>query len=205
MRVSATELDAFRRYRDSEESELEPLLSKLRRELPATEPMLAGRAFHKALELAEPGEVGAFDAEGYRFEIAADVEISLPDVRELKATREYLIDSVPVTLVGMVDAMRGTKVFDHKTTTRFDAERFLDSYQWRVYLEVFAASSFRWNVFEWREVEPRYYVVHAFHELDAYRYPGMADDVERELAMFVGFARIHLPERFEDELQQRAA
>lgn len=200
MRVSATELDAFRYYRDSKDAELEPLLAQLRRALPPTEPMLAGRAFHKALELAEPGEVGVFEAEGYRFEIAADVEIDLPNVRELKATRDYLIDGEPVTLVGMVDAIHGQRVDDHKTTSRFDPERFLGGLQWRVYLEVFGADEFRWNVFEWREVEPKTYVVHAFHSLTAYRYPGIAADVERELGLFVDFARQHLPERFAQPL-----
>lgn len=200
MRVSATELDALRYYRDSEDAELEPLLAQLRRTLPPTEPMLAGRAFHKALELAVPGEVGVLEAEGYRFEIAADVEIDLPDVRELKATREYLIDGEPVTLVGMVDAIHGRRVDDHKTTSRFDAERFLTGLQWRVYLEVFGADEFRWNVFEWRDVDPKVYIVHAFHSLTAYRYPGMGVDVERELALFVDFARKHLPERFAQPL-----
>ncbi|UYB51200.1 hypothetical protein OCJ37_14520 [Xanthomonas sp. AM6] len=198
MRVSATDIDAFRYYRDNEDAELEPLLAQLRRQMAPTEPMLAGRAFHKALELAPPGEVGVFEQDGYRFEIAADVEIDIPDVRELKSTRDYVIGGVPVTLVGMVDAIHGRRVDDHKTTTRFDPERFLDSYQWRIYLEVFGADEFRWNVFEWSnsEREPQTYVVRAVNPLTMYRYPGLAADVERELAEFVAFARQYLPERF---------
>ena len=52
MRMSATDLDAFRYWRDNEDADLGALVSQLRRELPPTEPMLAGTAFHKALELA---------------------------------------------------------------------------------------------------------------------------------------------------------
>lgn len=196
MRVSASDIDAFRRWRSDEDADLEPLLAQLRRELPPTEGMRAGRAFHKALELAEPGEVGVFEAEGYRFEVEADLEIDIPVVRELKSTREYVVDGVPVTLVGVVDAMHGRRVDDHKGTTRFDAERFLDSYQWRIYLEIFGADVFRWNVFEWDERAPRVYVIRAVHPLTMYRYPGMADDVMRELRAFVDFAREWLPERF---------
>ncbi|WP_152640345.1 hypothetical protein [Xanthomonas sp. MUS 060] len=199
MRVSATEIDAFRYYRDNEEAELDPLLAQLRRQMEPTEPMLAGRAFHKALELAEPGEVGVFEQDGYRFEIATDADIDIPDVRELKATRDYVIDGFSVTLVGMVDAIHGRRVDDHKTTARFDPERFLDSYQWRIYLEVFGADEFRWNVFEWSnsERDPKTYVIRAVHPLTMYRYPGLAGDVERELEAFVTFARQHLPERLE--------
>lgn len=196
MRVSATDIDAFRRYRDNEDAELGPLLAQLRRELPPTEPMIAGRAFHKALELSEPGEVGVFMAEGYRFDIDVDCEIDIPEVRELKATREYQIDGEVVTVVGVIDAACGKRIDDHKTTERFDPERFLHSYQWRIYLEIFGADEFRWNVFEWYDKGPKHYVVHHVHPLRMFRYPGMAEDVEIELRKFLDFARTHLPERF---------
>lgn len=199
MRVSATDIDAYRRYMHDEDGDLDALVAQLRRELPPTEPMRAGTAFHAALEHAEPGEVGVFEWDGYRFEIAADVEIDIPEVRELKATRQYVIDGEPVTLVGKVDAMVGKRIDDHKTTTRFDAERFLSSYQWRIYLEVFGADVFRWNVFEWSQDarDPHLYVVRNFHQLHAYRYPGIGKDVERELSAFLYFSRIFLPERIE--------
>lgn len=196
MRCSATEIDAFRRWRDTEDADLAPLLAQLRRELPETEPMRAGKAFHRALELAQAGEVERLEADGYTFDLAIDDAIDLPDIRELKATREYVINGVPVTLVGMVDALEGRRVDDHKFTSRWDAERFLAGFQWRIYLEVFGADVFRWNVFEGRETSPRHYAVHALHRLTMQRYPGMAEDVERELAEFVDFAREHLPERF---------
>lgn len=196
MRCSATEIDAFRRWRDTEDAELAPLLAQLRRELPETEPMRAGKAFHRALELAQAGDVERLEADGYTFDLTFDATLDLPEIRELKATREYVIDGVIVTLVGMVDTLTGKRADDHKFTSRWDAERFLASYQWRIYLEIFDADTFRWNVFEGREIEPRYYGVHAFHPLIMHRYPGMADDVERELREFVRFAREHLPERF---------
>lgn len=199
MRVSATNIDAFRRWRDNEDADLDELIAQLRKELPPTEPMLAGSAFHKALEHAEYGEAMVLEADGYRFDLDLDGELDLPAIRELKATREYVIDGEPVTLVCVADTMHGRRVDDHKFTGRFDPERFMAGYQWRVNLEVFEADEFRWNVFEGSPVGDRHYRIHALHTLAMRRYPGMGNDVVRELGEFLDFARIHLPERFQQE------
>lgn len=139
-----------------------------------------------------------FERDGYRFEITADVEIDIPDIRECKSTRDYLIDGEQVTLVGVVDNMHGRRADDYKTTARFEPERYLSSYQWRCYMEIFGLDEFRYQVFEWSEDErkPRHYTVRAFHTLTTYRYPDLAADLRRELGEFVEFARQHLPERF---------
>ena len=196
LRVSATDIDAFRRYRDDEEADLILLLLQLRRESEPTEAMIAGTALHKALETVSFGEFVGLEADGYTFSFETDAEIALPTIREVKATKSYEIGNCLVTLVGKVDAIHGKRVDDHKFTSRYDAERFLDSYQWRVYLDVFGADEFRWNVFEGRESAPRNYLITAIHPLIMHRYPGMEDDVRRELAEYVGFARRFLPERF---------
>ena len=195
LRVSASDIDSFRYYRESEGMDLTAFLDRMRRKEPPTPAMLAGAALHKALESAEPGDYGALKADGYSFDIQADAEVDLPDIRERKSARDYIVGDCAVTLVGKVDAIRGRRIDDHKFTARFDAERFLSSYQWRIYLEIFGAYEFRWNVFAGREVEPNRYVISAIHPLRTFRYPGMGEDVARELALFVDFIRGHLPER----------
>lgn len=204
LRVSATDIDALRRYRADEEADLADLLAQLRHQSAPTEAMAAGSAFHSAIEIAEPGEHGQLAANGYVFDLNLAGTLDLPVIREMKVTRDYLIDGVLVTLVGKVDAAHGRRIDDHKFTSHFDAERFLGTMQWRVYLEVFGADEFRWNVFEGREVGEgsRQYVVSALHPLTMHRYPGMAEDVQRELTRFVEFAREHLPERIKAEAAQ---
>lgn len=196
LRVSATDIDAYRRFRGDEEADLADLLAQLRRESVPTPAMEAGTAFHAALESAAPGEHRQLSANGFTFDLDVVGTLDLPPIREMKATRDYAFAGCLVTLVGKVDAAFGRRIDDHKFTGTFDAERFLGSYQWRIYLEVFGADQFRWNVFEGREGEPRRYVIHAMHPLTMHRYPGMAEDVARELGLFVEFARAHLPERF---------
>lgn len=197
LRISASDIDALRYYLADEDASLADLLAQLRHETPQTEPMRVGTALHAALEHCEIGEHGELSANGYTFVFTIDGEVDLPDVREVKATRDYLIDGCLVTLVGKVDAIHGKRIDDHKFTSRYDAERFMSSMQWRVYLDVFDADEFRWNVFEGRETadDPKRYVITAIHPLTIHRYPGLRADVQRELKRFVEFARQHLPER----------
>lgn len=195
LRTSATDIDAFRRYRDSEDGDLEALLNQFWRRTEPTEQMKAGSALHKALEDTPDGEFTELAADGYTFHFSADAEVDIPTIRECKATRDYQIGDCIVTLVGKVDAVHGRRIDDHKFTSWFDSERFLNSYQWRIYLEVFGADEFRWNVFEGKESDPKHYIIKDVHPLTMHRYPSMGDDVERQLAEFVEFARRFLPER----------
>jgi len=198
LRVSASDLDAFRYFMNNEEAELSDLLAQLRRETPPTQSMLAGTALHYALEHSKAGSFDKLEANGFTFDLNFDAELDLPDIREVKATKDIKIDDCLVTLVGKVDAIHGRRVDDHKFTSRYDAERFLGSYQWRIYLDVFDADEFRWNVFEGRPdtKDPQHYIINNMHPLKMHRYPGMPDDIKRALSAFVAFARAHMPERF---------
>lgn len=199
LRISATDLDQLRYYRDADDMELADLIARLKHLMPSSESMEAGTALHKALETAEPGNHKGFECDGFTFSFDGDFAIDLPELREMKATMTLEIGGVVVTLVGKVDAIHGKRIDDHKFTARFDADRYLTSYQWRTYLEIFNADVFRWNVFEAMESAPRNYIIRNFHPLTMHRYPGMGEDVERELREFVAFARQHLPERFNAE------
>lgn len=195
LRLSVSDIDALRYFQDDEEAELTAFLADLRRQNPPSPSMLAGTALHKALETAEPGEFETLRADGYSFKMELDGEIDLPAMREIKAAMDMLVDDCRVTLVGKVDAIFGTRVDDHKFTTRYDPERFMDGYQWRAYLTIFGADVFNWNIFEARETSSYSYVVHHLHKLTMHRYPGMRGDLIREVGNFVQFARQHLPER----------
>jgi hypothetical protein len=199
IRISATDLDALRYYMQDEESDLSALLRQLRREEPPTLAMMAGTAFHKAIEAADYGTIEHLSADGFAFELAVDGDLPIPAIREVKATRDYVVGDVMVTLVGKVDAVMGRLIFDHKLTSSFDAERYLQGLQWRVYLEIFGTDEFRWNVFEGAASaeDDHRWKVRSLHVLPMHRYPGMADDVERAVAGFVEFAKIHLPEKLE--------
>ena len=159
LRTSASDIDALRRFYDEEDADLADLVRQLRHLMPSTDAMEAGTALHAALERAEPGDYKGLTFGDYIFSFETDAAIDLPAIREMKATRQYLVDDVVVTLVGKVDAIHGKRIDDHKFTARFDADRYLDSYQWRIYLEVFGADRFRWNIFEAIESAPKNYLI----------------------------------------------
>src|SRR5665213_1353438 len=131
LRVSATDIDQLRYYRDADDMELADLIARLKHLMPSSEAMEAGTALHKALENADAGDHKGFEADGFTFSFETDAEIDLPIIREMKATRDYLVGDVLVTLVGKVDAIHSKRIDDHKFTAKFDADRYLDSYQWR--------------------------------------------------------------------------
>lgn len=218
MIARVSELETFRRWREGDEATLEDILPKLQGEFVATARMDAGSAFHKALELSEPGEFTVLQAEhggqAFVFHIDTDVELELPDIRELRHSKTFKVDDGHITISGQVDSLLARRVDDHKTTAQMDAEGYFAGYQWRCYLTIFEANTFRWNVFEVREASDRFmdglpdelrglpgehYVVHGAHRLEQHRYPGMEADVERLAAEFYRFARDHLPERFHAE------
>jgi hypothetical protein len=195
MRLSVTELDAYRRYCDDEGFTLEALLRQLRREEPPTEAMRAGRALHHILEHAKPGqELEDVEHDGFRFIFELDCAMPLPRVRELKG--ETLLPTAigPATLVGVVDGL-DCGVRDYKLTARLDAERYADSYQWRCYLMMFAASMFQYDAFVGGPNAAGWYVITEYHPIRFYAYPGMQEDVLREVSEFADFASRHLPER----------
>lgn len=189
MRVSVTDIDGYRYYRDSESMTFEEYLARL--EYEETPQLRAGRAIHSVLERAD-ASIDLFEVEedGLRIRFDLDAQLPLPATRELKLERQYVVDGVPVTVVGKVDVLDGDVVEDHKTTGRFDAERLADSMQWRAYLDMTGCRRFRWNVFEvYHKSREDVWIVKALHRVEQCAYPGMAKDWQGALDEYVRFAR----------------
>lgn len=174
-------------FEGQEEPSVDDLVRFITRDEPS-EAMLAGTAFHKTMELANDGEHDAFEANGYRF-ILPDADLALPAVREMRAYGNYR----GLDVTGQVDGVEGKIVIDHKTTGKFDPERYLNGCQWKFYLDLFGANEFRWNVFVIKELEPKVYSVAAPQTLTAHRYPEMHEHCEKLAAEYLAFARVHLP------------
>ncbi|HEX5704910.1 MAG TPA: hypothetical protein VFX97_17055 [Pyrinomonadaceae bacterium] len=198
LRISVSDLDSYRYYKANEEMTLQDILSRLRREEPPSPSMLAGRALHCALEDAQwEDEQLWIDRDGFRFHFICDAALTVSAVRELKGEMPIDTPSGPVTLVGVVDAI-GDDVTDYKLTGRFEAERFADSYQWRCYLMMFGMNRFVYKVFVGAEDSSgtgfdgkpfAEWLIREYHEMPVYRYPGMEQDVKREVAEFAAFLR----------------
>jgi hypothetical protein len=98
-----------------------------------------------------------------------------------------------IMVSGQVDAIEGKTIYDHKTTERFDAEKYLESWQHRFYLDIFGADRFVWNVWEMNELkEPKCYGVNKLHTLEQYRYPELEADCTALALEYKDFARRYL-------------
>jgi len=204
-RISVSDLDSYRWYKQNEDMTLEELLARLRKETPASLPMLAGSALHRFFEHAssEGQETPAIEVDGFRFAFDCDIDMELPTIRELKGEVQVDTPSGPVTLVGIVDGM-DSAIYDYKLTGRFDAEKLAESYQWRCYLMMFNASRFVYRVFVGKEDSDgvgfdgnafSQWTIREYHELPVYRYPGMEADVVGQVSEFAAFINQYLPER----------
>lgn len=197
MLARVSNIEAFRRWRENEDQTAEDLVRYITVSEP-TEAMLAGTAFHKALELASEGEHATLHGNGYTFHLPDSSTVELPAVRELRAYRQY----GGLNVAGQVDGLHGRIVVDHKTTARCDPERYLAACQWKYYLDIFEADVFRWHIFEIKEVAHQEYDVAPPQILTAYRYPEMHAYCERLAAEYLDFAQRFLREA--DQLRNAA-
>jgi hypothetical protein len=178
IRLAVTDLESWRYWRMNEDAPLEDLIARLSHISPPTPEMQAGGAFAKLLEHAAAGEMDGGFVDGWRFVFALEEEFALPVAREVKAEEVFQTPSGPVTLVGQADGFSGMVVRDQKLTERFDAERYLDSLQWRAYLTMFGAQKFVYDIFQARYNE-NVVTVYGYEQLPFYAYPGMRADVQR--------------------------
>lgn len=183
--VSVSNLELYRVWRDSEELDLEWLLRRLRGEEPQTEQMMAGEALHAAIENAGPQDAMSLVHGEWKFYFNVKSTVELPTSKELSVEKQY----GDLTVRGRVDALRGKTVTDYKSTGSFDADRLLEGYQWRFYLDMMDCDTFRWIVFVMSDRLYREYEIYQVHELMQHRYPQLHEDCWKLAADFLDFAK----------------
>lgn len=191
---TVTDLDAMVWFRRMEDMETEELVARLRRQSVPNAKMLMGTAFHAVLE-NPPDVIDTVEMNGFRFRIDCDAEIILPQIREIRASKEYFVNGVTVTLSGGCDGITGNEVTDHKLTFRPEPENYLDSFQWKAYLDIYHADIFTYYLYHAKE-DREVISICDISALKLYRYPGMEDDVRDGISDLVSFAKEHLPEKF---------
>lgn len=179
LRVSVSNLDLYRQYREDEDYPLGLLIQQLRGEAERTPAMMRGGAFAKAMEQVGLGDSNTISAEGHTFTFTCDAEIEFWPRREEKGEKDY----GGITVTARCDRIMGHTIKDDKTTAKFDAEAYQDKVQWRYYLDIFGADMFQWHVWECKELDtPTSWEVYDHHLLTQYRYPDLERDC-RELAV----------------------
>jgi hypothetical protein len=197
IRISVSDLEAIRYWENSEDADLDKLLTDLRHEGAPNKFMLAGRAWAECMEHSTDGGHATLERLGYTFHFDVDCALTLPPVREAKLTAVIETPSGTVTLVGKCDGYDGTTVYDQKLTEKPDPEKYTDSLQWRVYLMMFKARRFQYDVFECKRYsdEDRDITIVGYHPFTCYAYEGMERDVHNAVIRAAEIIKTYLPER----------
>jgi hypothetical protein len=196
MRISATTLESFRLFMQPEQewmSEDELIASILGQFVPNHKVNL-GSAFGRVLEDPDrymaPGGFRVF-VNGETFEFGRDVmeePLSLIDRRgvfEAKAIARYGQNDV----VAKADHLFGAELREFKTTlSSFDAEKYIDSCQWRFMVDAFKPAKVIYLVFCLHEATNGVIELKSVEQLPLYPYPRLhADcaDLVTEFGLYV--------------------
>lgn len=205
LRLSVTELDNYRLWREGDWMETSDLLSRLRGIRTSSEKMEAGTAWHAYLESLPSGNVTLttgqkIESGDFTYLIDCDdAVVRLPKIRETKTERRVKVGNIEVVLSGMADGIGPGEIFDHKLTGDFDAEGYADAIQWRAYLWMFGCDKFTYNCFEANKSKrDGLYHISEFHELSFYNYDRLERDVMKWVTELTEFVTRWVPERLND-------
>ncbi len=141
--ASVSNLDLYHMWRGNEDLDVGWLLNRLSGAEPQSEAMKAGEAFHKILESPDFEEQTELTYGDYWFSIQCDILLALPTIREMPIEHKY----GDLLVRGRVDGLEARAITDYKTTQQFDADRLMEGYQWRFYLDMLHCDTFIWQVF----------------------------------------------------------
>lgn len=148
-RISTTTLESYRLFMAGDWMPERDLLDTIEGKFTPNDKIRLGLAFENILQ--DPYRYlvpGGYVCDGFRLDRAEmDPCLDLVDRRgvfQVQATKAYGGREVVVKC----DQLLGTTVFDWKTTqSPFDAEKYLESYQWRYTLNILPAQEFVYQVF----------------------------------------------------------
>lgn len=152
LKISATQLEAYRRFIDGWISVGQFERSLLRLDSP-NDKMLKGTLFHEMLQASDPIPFRSdFSAECIR-NARAQMDYR-NSIFEYKARKIYQTGKGQIAVTGIADQLIGYDVVEIKTRySPFEFESYMNSLQWRVYCELFHADMVHYKVFEFDSPE----------------------------------------------------
>ena len=121
-----------------------------------------GSAYHKIIE----GDFNLIKESGivYADDIAFSIEQALPAlnfraehmgmVHEITVSKEYEVGDGVIQVSGRIDGLEGIEVRDTKTKYKaIDFQEYLESCQWKFYLDMLQLDTFHYDVFEVKDFQ----------------------------------------------------
>lgn len=161
IKVSATNLEAYRKYLE-ERISLDALLDTILRRSKPNNMMIKGTLFHKMLQSSEPEKFKEYFSHNC-IETARNIMDYRSLLFEVKNKKIYNTRKGNVILTGIADQILGNKIIEIKTRyTPIQYASYADSLQWRVYCDLFELQEVQYNVFEFKHVSDNDYKACAF-------------------------------------------
>lgn len=202
--IRASSIDVWRYYRSADDMSHREFMMRIRGDMPPTESMRYGTAFHNVLEQAVQFasennrrkltlRKSIRFGDGLAMVIPPSVEGELRTIgAQTEVTGERLYPDIGVRLTGTADALTPKRVLEYKTTGRLNLTRYLESFQWRAYLTLFARDRLTYCVFPLRRDRDWLsgtYELADYIEIDVFRYAGMEQELIVTLAEMAEYIR----------------
>lgn len=208
MRISATTLESFRLFTqpDQEWMSEDELIASIKGEFVPTPKVLLGKAFGAVLE--DPIECrvqGGYRSGDYFFADAVITPaLAIFDRRgvfEAKALKRY----GELDVVAKADQLIGARLIENKTTlSTFDAQKYLDSYQWRFMVDIFEPVSVTYHVFCLSESSAGWIDLRGIETFNVFPYPALHTDCCDLLQRFTDYVTARGLDAFLRERQRLA-
>lgn len=164
--VRVTMLESFRRFRDNVTETYdteEKLIETITGKFTGNSKTIIGSAFHSIIEnygtKNQETEQSIFKKFGVKFSneqiaIAQTHALNIaPFIPEIRSHKQY----GNIIVSGAIDALQGNVIRDTKTKFRdVTVIDYLNSYQWRFYLDIFGLDRFVYDIFEFKEYKENY-------------------------------------------------
>lgn len=188
IKISATQLEAHRRYMDGVIS-LDTLRTQLLKLEPPGPLMALGTKFHELLQAdtitpkaCEPNfEYNqVLDARGKIDYRCKAFEVKLRSKMET-------FDNIPVIITGVADQLLPGIVVEYKTRySPFQYESYADSMQWRLYCQLFDVPAVNYKVWEMKRIEEtNFCTVKSYNDFMLYEYPAMRSEIREAVTELV--------------------
>ncbi len=161
--------------------------------------MKAGTAWHWLLEHGTEGAhlfpLEQVECQGWTFtkgDVLSARQHTGSGLYEVNARRVIDCWGTLVELECTADHIRGLHIQDHKTKfTPPDARDYEQQLQWRVYLWVFEALSFQYNLWHFGQPKDSHCTLYDVYPFRFWPYPGLEADIRRWTSHFLDWAHRH--------------
>lgn len=199
-RISVTTVEQYRKYVTGK-IDLDSFTKTIKGEFITNPKIEYGSAYHKLIEL-KPRELQKYRVRnkatgesGYAInrnwipDRLANQALAFKDAYPLMASEiklEYpvLAQETQLVLVGKVDGIEGLMLHEHKTTWNYNPDSYLESLQWRFYLNMMEADTLQYNIFEIKGKDVGEIESIELQSFKVHSYPSLASDCQNWMERF---------------------